>query len=259
MSNVLKRLTIFVVVGMLIFMPTSIAQVQKRSVCGKVILNTTEALARTEVKLYFPDTSLIPTAVAEPDGTFCIENFVADLSKTMPAQLYVTSFCRSDDLTLVDVPYWPELRKEPQFSGKRIVVGPGNRTSAGTVDVQVVYGHVTLRILDQRQQPLLTEKSGWSPLWIRVRDQNGVAVHESGLSSTDIDRSVDLKESLINLALPKGTWSLEVALAGVPPPPRSARGVRWRRVPGTVKVESCRPVDVILTGPRTNKARATTL
>jgi len=157
-------ISLVVVVGMLIFMPTSIAQVQKRSVCGKVILNTTEAVALTEVYIYFPNADLIPAAGAEPDGTFCIETFVADLSKTRPAQLYVTSLCRPNDLTLVDVPYWSALRKEPRFSGKRIMVGPGNLTSVGSVDNQIVYGHVTLRILDQRQRALLTEKMDWSPL-----------------------------------------------------------------------------------------------
>jgi hypothetical protein len=260
MTNVLKRLTVCIVVGMLIFMPTGIAQVQKRLVCGKVILNTTEAVALTEVYIYFPNADLIPAAGAEPDGTFCIETFIADLSKTMPAHLYVTSLCRPNDLTLVDVPYWSALRKEPRFSGKRIMVGPGSLISVGSVDNQIVYGHVTLRILDQRQRALLTEKMDWSPLWIRVRGQDGVTVEGSGLSSADIDRSVDLKESYINLALPKGTWSLEVALAGVPPPPKSTRGVKWRRVPGTVKVESCRdPVGVTLTVQRMSKTQATTL
>ncbi len=253
MGNSLKRFTICIMVGMMVFMPTSIAQVLKRSVCGKVTLDTTEAVARTEVTLYFEDASLIPAAVAQPDGTFCIDNYVSDLSQSMPAQLYVTSFCRPNDLTLVDVPVWPPLRKEPRFSGKRITVGPGSATNAGSVDVQIVYGHVTLTILNKQHRPLLTETNDWSALWIRVRDQNGVTVHESGLSLADIERSVDLKESRINLALPNGTWSLEVALAGVPPPSKSGiqpRG-KWRRIPGQVEIESCsKPVDVTLTVPR---------
>jgi hypothetical protein len=250
MSNALKRFTIGVVIGMLIFMPTSMAQVRKRSICGKVVSNTNEAAARTEVHLYFEDASLIPGAVAEAEGSFCIENFVDDLSRTAPAQLYVTSFCRAGDLTLVNVPFWPEMRKEPQYAGKRIIVGPGEVTSAGSVDVQIVYGHVGLRIVDHRQRPLLTGTNDWSPLWIRVRDRNGVTVHESGLSPMDIETSVDLKESRINLALPKGTWNLEVALTGVPSP-TVRRRVRWRRVPGQVRVESCAtPVDVTLTVAR---------
>ncbi len=253
MRNALKIFMICIVVGTLVLMPASIAQVRKRSICGKVTSNSTEAVARTEARLYFEDASLIPTAVAEADGTFCIENFVADLSETTPAQLYVTSYCRPNDLTLVDVPFWPEMRKETRYSGKRVMVSPGNVTNVGAVEVQIVYGHVTLSILDQRRRPLLTETNNWSPIWIRVRNQNGVTVHESGLSLADIERSVDLKESRINLALPKGTWSLEVALAGVPSPSRAAsqRAVRWRKIPGRVKVESCsNPVNVTLTVPR---------
>lgn len=82
-----------------------------------------------------------------------------------------------------------------------------------------------------------------------MRDQNGIRVHESGLSPAEIERSVNLKESRINLALPKGTWSLEVALTGVPPGVQ--RGGKWRKVPGKVKIESCGdPVDVTLTVSR---------
>jgi hypothetical protein len=249
MGKALKRFTLCIIVGMIVFMSTSIAQVRKRLVCGKVILNTTEAVGLTEVYIYFPNAHLIPAAGAEPDGTFCIETFVADLSKTMPAQLYVTSLCRPNDLTLVDVPYWSALRKEPRFSGKRIMVGPGNLISVGSVDNQIVYGHVTLTILNHQHRPVLTETSDWSPLWIRVRDQNGVRVHESGLSPAEIERSVNLKESRINLALPTGTWRLEVALAGIPPGVQ--RGGKWRKVPGKVKIESCGdPVDVTLTVSR---------
>jgi hypothetical protein len=249
MGKALKRLTLCIIVGMIVFMPTSIAQVLKRSICGKVALNTTEAVARTEVLLYYEGLELFPGAAAEPDGTFCIDNYVGDLSQSIPAQLYVMSSCRLDDVTLVDVPFWSPLRKIPRFSGKRITVGPGNATSVGSVNVQIVYGHLTLTILNHQHRPLLTETSDWSPLWIRVRDQNGVRVHESGLSPAEIERSVNLKESRINLALPTGTWRLEVALAGVPPGVQ--RGGKWRKVPGKVKIESCGdPVDVTLTVSR---------
>lgn len=115
------------VIGMIVFIPTGSAQVLKRSICGKVALNTTEAVDRTEVLLYFEGAHLIPGATAQPDGTFCIDNYVGDLSQSTPAQLYVTSFCRPDDVTLVDVPFWSPLRKIPRFSGKRITIGPGKR------------------------------------------------------------------------------------------------------------------------------------
>ena len=170
MGKALKRFTLCIIVGMIVFMPTSIAQVLKRSICGKVALNTTEAVARTEVLLYFEGAHLIPGAAAETNGTFCIDDHVGDLSQSIPAQLYVMSFCRLDDVTLVDVPFWSPLRKIPRFSGKRITVGPGNATGVGLVNVQIVYGHLTLTILNHQHRPLLTETSDWSPLWIRVRD-----------------------------------------------------------------------------------------
>lgn len=155
-------------------------------------------------------------------------------------------------MTLVDIPFWAHLRGRRRFSGKRILIGPGTRTSVGDVNVQITYGHVSLRILEERLGPLLTDPSDWSPVWIRVRDPNGVNVHEAGLSAAEIERSVDLKQSSINLALPEGQWRLEVALGGVPPGTSSnRRAVSWRHVPGKLRIESCRqPVEVNLSVTR---------
>ena len=242
-----KLLACVVVATMILLTPGTLAQVRKRLVCGRVVSDTA-AIARTEVSLYLSDDGLLPGAAAERDGTFCVENYVDDLSKRTTARLYVASFCSPDDLTLVNVPFWPRLRRETRFSGKRIIIGPGSRTSVGNVGVQIIYGHVSLRILDRQRRPLLTEPKEWFPLWIRVRDQNGVTVHESGLSVADVERSVDLKESRINLALPEGQWRLEVALAGVLPNRGTARHKTvWQRVPEQLRIESCqRDIEVAL-------------
>ncbi len=230
------------------FASGSSAQVHTRLVCGKVVLNPTLAFARTVVMLSFGNESLLPGAVTEEDGTFCVEDHVNDLADKTAARLYASSFCRLDDVTLVEAPFWPYLRRRNMYSGENVVIGPGARTTVGNVDVQIIYGHVTLRILDERLSPLLKGASEWSPVWLRVRDEKGVVVHEAGLSMTDIERSVDLKNSLINLALPQGMWSLEVSLAGVPPRGESiGRRVSWRQVPRKLRIESCqKPTEVNL-------------
>jgi hypothetical protein len=249
MANGQKKFMIFVVIGILTFLSGSVAQVQKRSVCGKVVLNTSEAV---EVILDYAGIELNPGVTTNGDGTFCIENFTGDLTQSRTARLYVASSCRPDDVMLVTAPFWPVLRKERQFAGKDIVINRGNITAVGGVDVQLIYGHVSLRILDRRYRPLLTRPADWSPVWIKVKKQNGVVVHESGLSLTDIERAVDLKASSINLALPNGTWTLEVALAGVPPDTGSIRqAVRWLKIPGKIRIESCaKPVDVAVSASR---------
>jgi hypothetical protein len=111
------------------------AQVRKRLICGKVVLNPTAAVARTVVSVSFGLDQLLPGAVAEQDGTFCIENYVSDVNKSTSARLYVTSFCHPEDVTLVDIPFWPHLRRRTGFTGKRILIGPGTRTSVGDVHV----------------------------------------------------------------------------------------------------------------------------
>lgn len=243
MANAKKKFLICMIIGVLIFLPRTAAQVQKRSVCGKVV-NTSDAVFKTEVILDYAGIELNPGVITNGDGSFCIENFVGDLSQRTKARLYVASFCRSDDVVLVGAPFWPKLRNIKRFAGKDIVIDRGNLTRVGDLDVQLIYGHVSLRILDRQNRPLLTRLADWSPVWIKVKMLNGIAVHESGLSLTDIERAVDLKESRINLALPKGTWTLEIALTGVPPG-STRRAVRWLRVPGKVTIESCaKPVDV---------------
>lgn len=256
MANALKKFMICMVVGTLIFLPGSVAQVRKRSICGKVVLNRSDAFAKTEVILDYAGIELNPSVITDRDGSFCIENFVGDLSQSTTARLYVASFCRPDDVVLVAAPFWPVLRKERRFAGKDIVIDQGDLTRVGDVDVQLTYGHVSLTILDRRHQPLLTQSADWSPVWIRVKKQNGVAVHESGLSLADIQRSVHLEESRIDLAIPEGIWTLEIALAGVPPNTgRIRRAVRWLRVPGKITIESCaRPLDVTVSASRPTKS-----
>jgi hypothetical protein len=255
MANVLKKFTLCTLVGALIFLTGSVAQVRKRSICGKVVLNTSDALAKTEVVLDYGGIELNPGVTTQRDGSFCIDNFVGDLGQNLTARLYVASFCRSDDLTLVAPPFWPVLRKERQFAGKDIVIERGDLTRVGDINVQLIYGHVSLRILDRQHQPLLTRSADWSPIWIMVRNGDGVTVHESGLLPADIERFVHLKESRIDLALPKGTWTIEIALAGVPPNTGAKRqAVRWLRVPGKLKIGSCaHPLDVALSVPRTKR------
>ena len=263
MLNAFKKspIVIVVVITALIFpIVGAITQGRKRLVCGRAITIPGIVVARTEAILYFGSggiDELLPGAAAEPSGSFCIEDHVRDLNERTQARLYVTAFCYPDDVTLVNVPFWPRMRKDSRFAGKPITVGPGSRTTVGDVDVQIVYGHVSLRILDRQHRPLLTRLTDWSPVWIRVRKQNGVMVHESGLSAVEIERAVDLKESRINLALPKGTWTLEIALAGVPPVTGAIRStIGWLRVPGKLKIESCaKPVDVAVSASRPTRSR----
>src|SRR5437762_7179498 len=101
-KTILKNFIICGVIVTLIFLPGSMAQIRKRSVCGKVV-NIPDEVARTEALLYFGPggfEELLPGVVTEPNGAFCIENSVGDLTERIPARLYVASFCRPADLTL---------------------------------------------------------------------------------------------------------------------------------------------------------------
>jgi hypothetical protein len=254
MASVLKKLLIGVAVGCLVFLPGSRAQVRKRSICGKVLLNGTNADAKTQVTLDYPGIELNPGIVTNPDGTFCIDNYVADTSRRTKARLFVASFCRANDLIVMPAPFWPVLRKQQRFAGKDIIIDPEDITNVPDLDLQLIYGHVDLEILDHHHQPLLTKASDWSPVWIRVLNKNGVSVYESGLSPRNIQRAVDLRNSRIQLAVPQGTWTLEVSMAGFSSNSTTRRTVKWLKVPGKLQVDSCgKPVNVALSVPPTKK------
>jgi hypothetical protein len=255
MANTLEKFIICVALGSVVFISASVAQVRKRSICGRVALKHREVVAQTEVILDYAGIELNPGVITDGNGTFCINNFVLDFESAGTARLYVMSFCHPDDVMLTAPPFWPVLRKERRFAGKDIVIDGGDLTRVGAVDVQLIYGHVSLKIVDRRHKPLLTQTSDWSPVWIRVRDQNGVRVHESGLSPAQIERSVHLSASEIDLALPQGSWTMEVALEGVPPQTGVKRqAVRWLRVPGKLKIESCaNPLDAVLSVQQTTR------
>jgi hypothetical protein len=233
--------------------PKASHQVEKRLICGRVVdergnpvTGALVTLAPATLNPKWGADILLPGALSEKDGAFCIESFERE-TKDADARLYVTATCRTGDLTLVDPPFESLPSRPSAFTGKLVNLKT-DRTDVGDINLQVIYPHVTLRILDRGGRPLLTQREQWSPVWLRVKDQRGTVVKEGGLSSGQIESAVDVTRSSINLALPQGVWRIEVALEGIPPnvsgvPPRG----RWIRVPRSLVVSSCqKPTDVSL-------------
>jgi hypothetical protein len=242
--------------ALLILASAGTAQIRRQLICGRTIDKQGHPVANARIILADRPSSkrkdsveeLLPGAKADMEGKFCIETFLSPSSTLMNQSLYTTSPLDENVVALVDVPFTRLRRRPANFKGQPIKVGREERTDVGDIPVQVYYGRVLLKINDRAGRPLLITEDKWQPVWLRARDADGFSVYESGLSADEIERAVNLKSSSISLALPEGTWFLEVALDGVPPNtlPDNPK-VSWLRVPKRLKVRATgNPIEVAL-------------
>lgn len=233
--------------------PKAVHQVQQRLICGKVIDERGGSVSGALVTLgpaalnpVWGADVLLPGALTEKDGAFCVEWFVREI-KNADARLYVTALCRPGDITLVAPPFESLRSRPPTFTGRAVSL-KSQREDVGDIRLQVIYPHIKLRILDRRGRPLLTRQEQWAPLWIRVKDRRGTVAHEGGLSPSEIESAVDLTQSSINLALPQGIWRVEIALEGIPSNVSMASSTgTWIPVQRKLVVTSCQnPTEISL-------------
>jgi hypothetical protein len=242
--------------ALLILASTGTAQIRRQLICGRTIDRQGRPVANAHIILANRPSAersesveeLLPGAKADAEGKFCIEIFLAPSSTPTNQSLYTTSPPDENVVALVNVPFTRLRRRPANFKGRPIKVGRKERTDVGDIPVQVYYGRVVLKINDRSGRPLLTTEDKWQPVWLRARDAHGFSVYESGLSANEIERAVNLDNSSINLALPEGTWFLEIALDGVPPNVRPDNpNVSWLRVPNKLKVRASEnPIEVAL-------------
>jgi len=119
---------------------------------------------------------------------------------------------------------------QPRFSGRPIVIKKNGDADVGTIPIRVWYGMVEIALLDAKSNPLLKDAESWRYVWLRVRNQKREIVTETGLSIADIERAVDVRESKIEIALPEGSWYVEIS-------PKENKGP-WLRSPTALHVRA---------------------
>lgn len=108
-------------------------------------------------------------------------------------------------------PYWPELRRSnPKFAGLPVELKGNQQIDLGKIPVQVWYNRVEFFVLGGNKRPFYKTEDDWARFELIVRDKFGTAVGSGGLSTYDIERSVRIDRGSVNLALPEGTWTLEL-------------------------------------------------
>ena len=111
----------------------------------------------------------------------------------------------------IRAPYWDELRKiEPRFAGQTIKLSGSGIMDVGEIPVQVWFNLVEVFVLDKSGEHFYKNKDDWSNFVLIVRHPNGTAVGETGLSLSDIEQNVRVDRGSVRVALPEGTWTLEL-------------------------------------------------
>jgi hypothetical protein len=126
--------------------------------------------------------------------------------------LYVTGPFPKNAFGIITPPFsrLPRLTGS-SFSGRRIFINKNGEINIGDTQVQVRYGVVHICLEDYDNKPLITNQRAWRYVWLRVRDQKGEMVTLRSLSLSDIEKSVSVHDSCVNVALPEGIWYVEAS------------------------------------------------
>ncbi len=108
-------------------------------------------------------------------------------------------------------PFWDNLRKsDKRFAGLEFRLEGNESIDVGNVPLQISYNGIELVISDASGKPYYRSEDDWAKFVLIVRDGNGLAVGSEGLSIMDIKKSVLIDRGAVKLALPEGTWALEL-------------------------------------------------
>ncbi len=108
-------------------------------------------------------------------------------------------------------PFWPELRRNnSKFAGLPVELNGNDQIDLGKIPVQVWYNRVELFVSNNDNRPYYKTEDDWANFVIIVRDEKGDAVGSDALSTFDRERAVRVDRGSVNIALPEGTWTLEL-------------------------------------------------
>jgi hypothetical protein len=111
----------------------------------------------------------------------------------------------------IRAPYWDQLRKiEPRFAGRSLKLNGNGIIDVGEIPVQVWFNLVEVFVLDKSGKAFYKNEDEWSNFVMIVRHPNGTAVGETGLSISDVENNVRVDRGSVRVALPEGTWTLEL-------------------------------------------------
>ena len=172
------------------------------AVTGKVIDEHGQPVAGAYVVVDAgPGGDIVVFTEADSQGKFRFEERVS-LAK-QERTIYITSprFPTASDPFRPPFDMLPHSSSE-KYSGQKILIKKNGEIDVGEVRVQVYYGLIELVLHSSKDAPLTrAEKKKWRRAWLRLRNEQGDFILDSSFPR----ETPDLK-----VALPEGTWRLEV-------------------------------------------------
>jgi hypothetical protein len=156
--------------------------------------------------------------------------------------LYVTGPLPMNAVGLITPPFNRNRRLTGKsFASRNILIKENAEVDVGDVPVQVRYGAIRVRLQDRRGRPLIKSARRWRLVWLRIRNDQGAVVTLGGFSINDIEKSVNLRESSVDVSLPEGTWFIDAS-------PFEDKGP-WLTSPNPVDVKASGAPNLTLTRP----------
>ncbi len=135
------------------------------------------------------------------------------VGETLELKLFVMSPLPPETFECIPPPFDDLVTSSNSFKGLSILVNRGRSLDLGDVAVQVYYGTIELHLRQPSLESLLAQSKQWQGIKLRVRDKKGDIIRERYVTFGHINGSyAKLKEFVISLALPEGSWGIEVNL-----------------------------------------------
>ena len=148
---------------------------------------------------------------ADASGQIHLQLDNSNLVKTTRV-LYVTGPLLSNAITLLKPPFneygW---LKGSVYRGHQVRIKKNGEVNIGDVPVKIFYHPVKVYLQDTFGKPLIKNADAWKGVALRVLDEKGRFLEETGISSEDIKQVVNQSESRLTIALPEGVWRVEIS------------------------------------------------
>lgn len=149
--------------------------------------------------------------ISDESGRFNLP--VDGMMKSKTLCLFVTSGLPAKAMILMSPPFSqiPNNVRE-NFVALRLVLADKKEVDIGDIMPKVRFFSLALYILDEASHPKLVTAKQWSDVVIRLVGKDGVPVAATGMAQHIYIDSVNKEESTINVAVPEGSWRVEVSI-----------------------------------------------
>lgn len=218
MRYLIKLLLVIIFVISCVFNIASQEKVQYKSIIkGKVLNNFGQPVENAIVVFdvaenFYKNICWVKnnTVFSDKEGNFVHEEYCSLKNRKVSLFIVPKVGLSNSDAPLYP-PFWSTLRRNnPKFAGLSVNIEGNQEIDLGNVPIQVWYNKFELFVLNKNSKPYYKNNDDWGNFHLIVRDELGDDVGSSALSIRDIENKVNIEKGLVKIALPEGSWVLEL-------------------------------------------------